>query len=57
MDAKSLSLELDDYRVLDFTVNSKTKFIKNGDEVKSPSSTLAINCRSRIARRGASSPP
>jgi hypothetical protein len=36
MDAKSLSLELDDYRVLDFTVNSKTKFIKNGDEVKSP---------------------
>jgi hypothetical protein len=36
MDAKSLSLELDDNRVLDFTINAKTKFFKNGDEVKSP---------------------
>jgi hypothetical protein len=36
MDAKTLTLELDDNRVLDFTINSKTKFYKNGDEVKSP---------------------
>jgi hypothetical protein len=36
MDAKSLTLELDDYRVLEFTLNGKTKFFKNGDEVKSP---------------------
>jgi hypothetical protein len=36
MDAKSLTLELDDYRVLDFTINGKTKFFKSGDEVKSP---------------------
>ncbi len=36
MDAKSLSLELDDYRLLEFTINGKTKFFKNGDEVKSP---------------------
>ena len=36
MDSKSLSLELDDYRVLEFTVNGKTKFYKNGDLVKDP---------------------
>jgi len=36
MDSKSLSLELDDYRVLEFTVNGKTKFFKNGNEIKDP---------------------
>ena len=35
-DAKSLTLELDDYRVLEFTINGKTKFFKNGEDVKSP---------------------
>src|SRR5690348_17401094 len=36
MDSKSISLELDDYRVMEFRVTGKTKFNKNGDEVKSP---------------------
>ena len=36
MDAKSLSLELDDYRLLEFRITSKTKYFKGGDEVKSP---------------------
>jgi hypothetical protein len=34
MDEKSLALELGDYRVMDFKVTGKTKFLKNGDEVK-----------------------
>lgn len=36
MDAKSISLELDDYRVMEFRVTGKTKFTKNGEELKSP---------------------
>src|SRR4051794_25304527 len=36
MDEKSISLELGDKRVLDFKRTDKTKFLKNGDEVKSP---------------------
>ena len=36
MDAKVISLELGDHRVLDFKRNDKTKFYKNGDEVKDP---------------------
>ncbi|MGO9260796.1 MAG: hypothetical protein ACLQU1_31485 [Bryobacteraceae bacterium] len=36
MDAKLVSLELGDHRVLDFKRNDKTKFYKNGDEVKNP---------------------
>ncbi|MBZ5626060.1 MAG: hypothetical protein LAQ69_46345 [Acidobacteriia bacterium] len=36
MDNKTISLELGDNRVLDFKRNDKTKFFKNGDEVKSP---------------------
>jgi hypothetical protein len=36
MDAKSISLELGDNRVLDFKRNDKTKFFKAGDEVKTP---------------------
>jgi hypothetical protein len=36
MDDKTISLELGDNRVLDFKRTSKTKFFKNGDEVKSP---------------------
>src|SRR5947199_9750006 len=36
MDEKSISLELGDNRVLDFKRTDKTKFLKNGDEVKSP---------------------
>ena len=36
MDDKSISLELGDNRVLDFKRTSKTKFFKNGEEVKSP---------------------
>jgi hypothetical protein len=36
MDAKSISLELGDNRVLDFKRNDKTKFFRAGDEVKTP---------------------
>jgi hypothetical protein len=36
MDNKSISLELDDHRVMDFRRTDKTKFFKNGDEVKNP---------------------
>lgn len=36
MDSKSISLELDDYRVMEFRVTGKTKYTKNGDVVKSP---------------------
>ncbi len=36
MDDKTISLELDDHRVIQFKRNSKTKFFKNGDEVKTP---------------------
>lgn len=36
MDAKTISLALDDDRVLDFRRDSKTKFYKAGDEVKDP---------------------
>jgi hypothetical protein len=36
MDAKKLSLELGDNRVLDFKRTDKTKFYKAGDEVKTP---------------------
>jgi len=35
MDAKSLSLEMDDYRVLEFRINGKTKYFKGGQELKS----------------------
>ncbi len=36
MDDKSLTLELDDFRVLEFRRTDKTKFFKSGDEVKTP---------------------
>src|SRR5947209_10398742 len=36
MDAKTISLELGDNRVLDFKRTDKTKFFKSGDEIKSP---------------------
>jgi hypothetical protein len=36
MDDKTISLELGDNRVMDFKRTSKTKFFKNGDEVKTP---------------------
>jgi hypothetical protein len=36
MDDKTLTLELQDHRELQFKRNGKTKFYKNGDEVKSP---------------------
>jgi hypothetical protein len=36
LDAKVISLELGDHRVLDFKRDSKTKFYKNGNEVKDP---------------------
>jgi hypothetical protein len=36
IDAKSITLELDDNRILDFKRTDKTKFFKNGDEVKTP---------------------
>lgn len=35
LDAKSLTLELDDYRVLDFRITNKTKYFKDKQEVKS----------------------
>jgi hypothetical protein len=36
MDDKIIALELDDHRVLEFKRTSKTKFYKDGDEVKTP---------------------
>ncbi len=36
MDAKTITLALDDDRVLDFHRTSSTKFFKGGDEIKSP---------------------
>jgi hypothetical protein len=36
MDDKSISLELGDNRVMDFKRTGKTRFFKNGDEVKNP---------------------
>jgi len=36
MDSKTLTLELDDYRVLDFRLTGKTKYYKAGEELKSP---------------------
>jgi hypothetical protein len=36
MDDKTISLELDDHRVIQFKRSGKTKFFKNGDEVKTP---------------------
>ena len=39
MDDKSIALELGDNRVLDFKRTSKTKFFKNGEELKSPKFT------------------
>ena len=36
MDSKTISLELDDYRVMEFRVTGKTKYTKNGDALKSP---------------------
>jgi hypothetical protein len=36
MDGKTISLALDDDRVLDFRRDSKTKFFKGGDEIKDP---------------------
>lgn len=36
MDDKTLTLVLEDHRELQFRRNAKTKFFKNGDEVKSP---------------------
>jgi hypothetical protein len=36
MDAKTITLALDDDRVLDFKRDSKTKFFKGGDEIKDP---------------------
>lgn len=36
MDSKTITLSLDDDRVLDFKRDSKTKFYKGGDEVKDP---------------------
>jgi len=36
MDDKTLTLEMDDHRELQFKRTGKTKFFKNGDEVKTP---------------------
>ena len=36
MDSKSITLALDDYRVLEFKRTDKTRFYKAGDEVKDP---------------------
>ena len=40
MDAKNISLALDDDRVMDFKRDSKTKFFKGGDEIKDPKFNL-----------------
>lgn len=39
-DSKAISIALDDDRVLDFKRDSKTKFYKNGDEIKDPKFSL-----------------
>jgi hypothetical protein len=36
MDDKTITLELEDHRDMQFRRNSKTKFFRNGDEIKSP---------------------
>jgi hypothetical protein len=36
MDEKAISMELEDHRVLQFKRNGKTKFYRDGDELKSP---------------------
>jgi hypothetical protein len=36
MDSKSLALELDDYRVVEFRLTSKTKYFRKGEEIKKP---------------------
>jgi hypothetical protein len=36
LDSKSLTLELDDNRVVEFRLTSKTKYFKKGDEIKKP---------------------
>ncbi len=36
MDDKSITLELEDHREMDFRRNGKTKFLSNGEEIKSP---------------------
>jgi hypothetical protein len=36
MDSKSLTLEMDDNRVVEFRLTSKTKYFKKGDEIKKP---------------------
>ena len=36
MDDKSITLELEDHREMDFKRNGKTKFISKGEEIKSP---------------------
>jgi hypothetical protein len=40
MDSKTITLALDDDRMLDFRRNDKTKFYKNGDEIKDPKFTV-----------------
>jgi hypothetical protein len=36
MDAKTLSLEMDDYRVVQFRLTGKTKYFKSGETIKTP---------------------
>ena len=36
MDSKSITVELDDYRVMEFKITAKTKYLKNSEELKSP---------------------
>ena len=36
MDEKTITIEMEDHRNLQFTRNGKTKFFKNGEELKSP---------------------
>lgn len=43
MDSKTIRLELDDYRVMEFRVTGKTKFTKNGQELKSPKFNTDFN--------------
>ena len=40
IDDKTITLELEDHREMQFRRNGKTKFFKNGDEVKSPKFTI-----------------
>jgi hypothetical protein len=49
MDSKTISLELDDYRVMEFRVTGKTSYTKNGQALKSPKFNSDFNPGDQIS--------